>query len=296
LSPAIVRAKHRVSEQDNDLEGFTLIELLVSMAVMAILVVLFVQMLTMGMSAWNSGRSQADNFSQARVALDVIARDLATAAVRKDLPAFFDASSSPALTFYTEQQGLIATNTTGNRPLSRVFYQVTNGGDGSSLLRRSANGFNFGDEVGYSPAVWGVVMATNSTFDADIGRGVLVMKHQFIGTNGLNVLPAGVNNAWTNSTNSPALPGIKSLRALTISMAVVDGETLKLLNSLGKLSQLQANFETNDPGAVRSFASTWQAQLDNPNHPLANGGIPIKLLRGLKTFERTIMLPTPLKE
>lgn len=270
--------------------SFTLVEMLVSMVVLVILVVLCAQVLGMAMNTWKSGRSQADNFNQARIALDIMARDLETAVVRQDLPAFFS-GSTPALTLYTKQAELLSSGVTGNRPLGRVLYAVTTGADGSSLLRRSVNGFNFGDDLGYSPAAWSVAM-TSPTIDDDIGSGVLAMKYQFIGPDGLNVLPSKVNQAWTNSAS---LPGIQSLRAVILSIAVIDGENLKLLNGQGKRAVLQGNFSAADPGSLRSFADAWQAQLDGAGHPLAQGGVPEKTLMGLKFFQRTVILPPSTK-
>ena len=268
-----------------DPRGFTLLELLVAMAVLTLLLLLCSQVLMVAISTWTSGRSQADNFSQARVALDIIARDLETAVLRKDTPAFFN-SSGPMLTFYTRQVGLISSNASGNRPISRVAYNVTTDSSGNSVLRRSANGFNFGDDMGYSPATWAVLLASPS-YDADIGPGVLVLKYQFIGSDGLDVMPANVNPGWTASG---ATPGVGTLKAVTLSMAVIDAESLKVLNASGKLAALQANFTADDPGQLRSFATAWQAQLDSAAKPLATGTIPARAIDGIKVFERTVMI------
>jgi hypothetical protein len=271
------------------MSAFTLVELLVAMVVLTIVVLLCAQMLVVVATTWNSGRSQADNFSKARIAMDIITHDVESAVIRQDLPAFFSGPTSPALTFYTKQAGLLTSSTTGNRPISRVLYSVAIAADQSCVLRRSSNGFNFGDDLGYSPAVWAVPMGA-TPINSDIGPGVLVMNYQFIDTTGLDVLPANINNGWANSATKS---GVQSLRAITLSMAVIDGQNLKTLISLGKVSQLQKNFDTtDDPGRVQSFASAWQTQVDSPAHPLNSGGVPTNVLRGLKTFERTVMLPS----
>jgi hypothetical protein len=132
-------------------------------------------------------------------------------------------------------------------------------------------------------------VATNgTTFDSDIGPGVLLLRHQFIGTNGLNLLPGEVNAGWTNSATTN---GVGSLRSVIVSLAVIDRDHLRLLQDAGKLTQLQANFGTNNPGPLLSYASTWQAQLDDAARPLLAGGVPAVVLRGLKIFERTVLLP-----
>lgn len=265
--------------------GFSLVELLVAMAVLAILLVLLAQMFSMVSNTWRAGRSQVDNFAQARVALDMISRDLESAVLRPDLPAFF-VSGAPQFAFYTRQQSLVSETNSGNRPLCRVFYGVTNGVEGCNL-RRSAHGYNFGEDVGYSPTNWSV-SGTGAIFDSDIGPGVLVIRQQFIGTNGRNILAENVQAAWTNiGTNF----GIGALRAVTVSLAVVDKDAVQLLLNSGRLQQFQSNFSSADPGAVRSFASTWQDQFDDPSTPLTNGGIPLRVLRSLRIFERTITLP-----
>jgi hypothetical protein len=215
----------------------------------------------------------------------MMSRDLEGAVLRPDLPAFFIAGA-PSLSFYTRQQGLVTDTNSGNRPLSRVAYSVTNTAAGSSL-RRSSRGFNYGEDLSYSPTNWSVPTG-GPAFDSDLGPGVLIVRQQFIGTNGLNILPEKLFAGWTNSgTNS----GVGAVRAMTISLAVVDRDTLRLLMESGKLGQLQANFSTNDPGAIRSYAKAWQDQFDDPAAPFAAGGVPKRVLRGLRIFERTVSLP-----
>lgn len=266
-------------------QAFSLLEMLVAVAVLAVVVVLFVQMLSMVMKTWNAGRAQADNFTQARIALDVMSRDLEAISRNADLPAFY-VDGLPQLAFHTKQQSLVTATENGNRPLSRIMYSVTNVA-GTSLLRRSAKGFNFGEEVGFAPTNWSV--ATNgASFDSDIGPGVLLLRHQFIGSNGLNILPSDVNPGWTNLATTN---GVGNLRSVVISLAVIDRDHLKLLQDAGKLAQLQSNFGTNNPGPLLSYASTWQAQLDDAARPLLAGGVPAVVLRGLKVFERTVLLP-----
>ncbi|MEZ0298275.1 MAG: type II secretion system protein J [Candidatus Methylacidiphilales bacterium] len=270
--------------------SFTLVELMVSMAILAVLTLLFLQIFTTSSNLWISGRAQAENFSQARVALDVISRDLEAGVFRQDLPAFYAADGSSAFTFYSKQQGLKGLGETSARPLSFIRYEVTNIDGGTSVLRRTSGGFDYGTDVGYSRATWTVQMAPQA-FDADIGPGVLIMKYQFISTNGLNILPQDVNQAWTNKPGNPEVPGVQNLGAAIISLAVVDGRSMKILQASGKLAQLQANFQTNNPGNLLSYRSAWQAQLENPSSPLTAGAVPQEALRGLRTFERTVMLP-----
>lgn len=268
---------------------FSLVELLVAICVLTILGLLLSQMLIMVSNTWKIGRSQADNFSQARSALDLIAGDIEGGVIRPDLPAFFSGNSD-ALIFYTKQQGLKASSKTGNRPFSAVSYSVINVGGTNSMLRRTASGFDYGDAVNYTASDWNVT-TTGPSFDSDIGPGVLLMKYQFISTNGVNVLPNQVNPTWTNSMTRL---GIRSLRAVIISVAVIDSENIKLLQSAGKLEQLRSNLSTNNPGAIRSYRSLWQDQIDSASRPLTSGGIPPQALRGLRTFERAVMLPQPL--
>lgn len=269
----------------SDSLAFSLLEMLVAVAVLAVVVVLFSQMVAMVMRTWNAGRSQADNFAQARVALEVMSRDLEAMVRTPDLPAF-SIDGQPRLAFHTKQQGLVAPTENGTRPLCRIIYTVTNVA-GTSLLRRSAKGFNFGEDVGFAPTNWSV--ATNgAVFDSDIGPGVLLLRHQFIGTNGLNLLPGEINAGWTNLATTN---GVSSLRAVVLSLAVLDRDHLKILQDAGKLAQLQANFGTNNPGALLSYASTWQAQLNDSARPLLAGGVPAVVLQGLKIFERTVLLP-----
>ncbi len=84
------------------------------------------------------------------------------------------------------------------------------------------------------------------------------------------------------------MPEVGALRAVTVSLAVIDKDAVQALVDAGRLQQFQSNFSTVDPGAVRSFARSWQDQLDDSSGPLTNGGIPPRVLRSLRIFERTV--------
>ena len=273
-------------------KAFSLIELLVSIAVLSILVVLLTQMLGMVAKTWTSGKSQADNFTQARIALDMIARDIEAISLRPDLPAFLTGNPpTPEMAFYTKQKGFVSETNSGNRSLSRVRYFVTNV-VGGSALRRSAVGFDFGDDVGYvatGTVPWSVPSG-GAAFGSDIGPGVLVLRHQFIGTNGTNIPPQDVNPGWKDGSSGAI--GVGNLRAIVVSLAVMDADSIKILKNSGTVTNLQGNFSTAAPGAVRSYASAWQAQLDDPSRPLLSGGVPPGVLKGLRVFETTVMLPS----
>lgn len=155
------------------------------------------------------------------------------------------------------------------------------------MLRRKSLGFDYGEDIGYSPADWTISM-TQTGLDSGIGPGVLVLRYQFIGKDGLNRLPSHVNREWSESGT---LPGVDSLRAVIVSLAVLDDEGVKLLQSTGTLNAVRENFADTDPGPLTSYSSVWQAQMDDPAQPLSAGGVPRKALQSLRTFERTTLLP-----
>ena len=270
--------------------GFSLVELVVSVSVLTVLVALFANIFSMISGTWSSGRAQAGNFNQARVALEVLSRDLQGAIVRADLPAFFQ-NDSPALAFYTKEKSLKDDGELGNRPLSAVLYAVEIA-NGESALRRKSRGFDYANDIGYSSPAWNVPSAP-ANLDSGIGPGVLVMQYQFIGSDGRNYLPSAVNQGWSQSG---LVPGVENLRAVIVSIVVIDPEGVKLLQSPGTLDRLRQNFSTADPGPLKSFSSAWQAQMDDPAQPLAMGGVPRKALQTLRTFERTTLLPVLRRE
>lgn len=271
--------------------GFSLVELVVSMTILTILVAIFAQIFTMVSGTWSSGQAQAKNFNQARIALDVISRDIQSAVIRRDLPAFFQ-DGVGALTFFTKEKSLKLDGAMGTRPLASVLYEVETI-DGESILSRKSRGFDYGDPISYSPTEWSIPTGQVG-LRSGVGPGVLVMRYQFIGADGKNHLPAQVNGAWTESA---ALPGVETLRAVIVSIAVIDDEGVKLLQStVGGLESLRQNFSTADPGPLRSYSAVWQAQMDDGTQPLATGGVPRKVLQNIRTFERTTLLPVLRKE
>lgn len=266
--------------------GFSLIELLVAMAVLGLLLVMLAQIFSVVSTTWRAGRAQADHFAQARVALGMVSRDLQAAVLRPDLPAFFS-QTGPVLSFFTRRPGLVTMTNTGNRPLSLVAYSVTNTTDGSNL-RRLVQGFDYGDSLDYSPAAWSAPAITN-TWASDMGPGTLIMRYQFIGTNGQNLLPASVHAGWEDLGGNP---GINALRAVIVSLAVTDQDSMRRLIDSGKLQTLQSNLSAvASPGALRSFASAWQSQLDDPGAPLTSGGVPASVAAKVRVFECTVTLP-----
>lgn len=270
--------------------GFSLVELVVSVTVLTILVALFSQIFTLVSGTWSAGRAQANNFTQARIAMDVMSRDLQGAVIRRDLPAFFQ-NDATALIFFTKEKSLKPDGVLGNRPMAAVQYLVETI-NGESMLSRKSRGFDYGDEIGYSSTSWNIPLPEVG-LNSGIGPGVLVMRYQFIGSDGENRLPSQVNQEWAKSNS---LPGVETLRAVIVSLAVLDEEGIKLLQATGALDSLRQKFSTADPGPLTSFSSVWQTQMDDPAQPLGIGGVPRKALQGLRTFERTTLLPVLRRE
>ncbi|MFQ3669970.1 MAG: prepilin-type N-terminal cleavage/methylation domain-containing protein [Verrucomicrobiia bacterium] len=220
--------------------GFTVIELLVSFAVFVIILGALVAISSTVFNIWRHGSSRADNFTKARVALDVICLDLREGLLNQEWPAFTDSSGFPAITFLTRRRTV---GTSSPRPLSAVSYQVKTDGTLSDIdfgLARGTAPFGFTTDPPSQTAPG--ISQTGMNFQT-IGPGVIALNLHLMDQNG----------NFTQISEWPTDPN--RFVAVVVSLAVVHERTLALLRENGQIDTLLSRLAaasgggTPDPGA-----------------------------------------------
>jgi prepilin-type N-terminal cleavage/methylation domain-containing protein len=245
--------------------AFTLVEILVSLAVLSIIVGMMGTMLsTMGV-LWHDAQKRVNNFSKARAMLDMMTHDLQAGVYRSDLSAF----SNSAITFYTQRPG-VSTSGAVARDVSIVGYDLNN-----SVLQRSSQVIYWTDSP-TSYLVFGQPPpAIPATTPQDAASGVIDFKLLFLHKDG---------TLTSTYTTSPANP----VRAIAITLAVVDDQTLLMLNQTNKAGALYTALEAN-ASLTHSVKENWENYLESGS--MNWNGYPKSLGVGLKIFERYVYLP-----
>jgi hypothetical protein len=243
-----------------------LIELLTAIAILAVIVLVLVQMAGMASTTWLGVQKQANNFSKARAMLDLIARDVQSGIYRDDLAAFPSGSAA----FYTKRPGVVS-GSAAMRSVSLVKYEISTSSTNSILSRGdmaiswsgSANAISFGN-ASTLPADTSVTMR-------DTAPGVVAFKVLFIKADG------------TTTTTYPTTSGTNPVRAVGISLAVVDDSSLKRLTP-GNINALQQALSASTTG-TGSPTAAWDAYLTShwASYPRGLSG-------GLKMFERYVFI------
>ncbi len=242
--------------------GFTLVEILVSVAVLSIMVGMMGTMLSTMGQLWHDAQKRVNNFTKARAMLDMMTHDLQAGVYRSDLSAF----SNSTLAFYTQRPGISTTGAVA-RDFSIVGYSLNH-----SILQRSAQVINWTD----SPSTYFVFgqpapAVTTAATPQDASSGVIDFKILFLQKDG--------TLSSTYSANT---------RAIGITLAVVDDQTLALLNQTNKTTTLYTALEAN-ASLTHSVKADWENYLNGLS--MNWGGYPKSLGVGLKIFERYVYLP-----
>lgn len=243
-----------------------MIEMLAAVAVLAFMFTMMSQMLSTISQSCSEGRQRANNFAKARVMLDLMARDIQSGIYRSDLSwAVKSSPSTPIFALYTQRPGI--GGGTATRNVSLVQYEISN--SDASTLQRGDYGITWSGDASTIPF-------NNSTYagavpqSRDAVPGVLACAVRFIQGDGTIV----------STFNS-------SVRAISISMAVVDDNTLTILKrDSGSFSTLQGKFTTvGVPNTERSLKYYWEKKLETDN---VWSSYPRPLGTGLKIFERYV--------
>lgn len=255
--------KHRIACHRRT-AAFTLVELLVAMTVLALIMVLFLQILGAVSDMWVNGQRRVENFTKARAMLDLFARDVQGGVFRSDLAAFPDSS----IAFYTKRPGVPA-GAGKLREVSLVQYSLST----NNILQRGDYAIRWSDPASSIPFGNTTNFSGNLPTPRDTAPGVMGFSVMFLYADGTRS---------TNYTASASNP----LRALGFALAVVDNQTLRKM-SADKIQTLRAGFV----GATSSGGSAKAAWEEYLKSSLDWSDYPKSLGQGLKIFERYVILP-----
>jgi prepilin-type N-terminal cleavage/methylation domain-containing protein len=287
--------------------GFTLVELLVSMAILSILLLALAQMMNFVSNIWLNGIGAVDNFTKARVILNLLDRDIQMMVLRPDMAAFVDGATpaQPACAFYTNVQGNSSANPSNTRAVSLVQYsllQSPSGSPTSSVLQRSNEGMDFLGASGTTPALITSLATTNlvqlgssgspnTTLQPEIlSTGVIFFQWQFVDGTGAIQNPTSSSLAFVyDYTNRSAS---SNYRSVVVSIVVLSNSAYKLAIQTGALTTLTGNsiFSTAPP-MNKTYSDVWNSELSSPNTAFLS--LPAPIRTGILVFKRQIPLPTP---
>lgn len=243
-------------------QGFTLIELLVSVAVLALVSVILMQLLSAASQTWLTGQAKVNNFTKGRSMLDLLARDLQMGVYRADLPAF----PNGAIAFYTQRPGF-ATGGGTLRSLSWTQYDL--GSSTNTVLQRADLAVDW--NASGSPS-FGSTTAPSGATSRDTAPGIVGFNIQFV---------------YPDGSLSPHYVADSRPSAVSIGIAVIDDKTLEMLRQdPAKISALRNGF-ANSVSGTNSIKADWEKHLQSFNWD----AYPKNLAPGLKIFERYVPLP-----
>ncbi len=269
--------------------GFTLVEILVAITILAIMVLLLANMLSMVSNTWIYGHARVNNFTKARAMLDLLARDFQSGIFRPDLAAF---PSSGTLEFYTQRPG-VPTSSGSVRYASLVLYVTPTGSnttmqrsDGPVLWTDPATYLAFGNVTGFTSTATGATSPTLT--ERDTAPGVVACQISFVQpstTAGLTFSGTFVPSTTNGVTNANAT------RAVSIALVVVDDQTLQKMNTsqITNLQTLLSNAITDNP-PLHGTKAYWDTALKSSS--MNWNSYPQSMGTGLATFERYVTLPT----
>lgn len=255
--------------------GFTLIELLASMSVLVVLMTVMSQTVGMVSSGWLSGKARIDAFTQARVTLGALDRDVQRMVLRRDLAAFTDGTgANSALAFYTRVQGV-----QGDRAVSLVEYQVQTPTTEPHLVRNDY-GMDFGGTNSLTFGQKSSLPDLSRVAPRDLAPNVVRLNWVFLDRNGTEsdhfIFDYDNPDADTNT------------RVIRVSMLVLDSSAYSLLlkDPSGLSSLLSKTDGTPEQG--ESLGGYWQRLLSNS---ALSGTVPRPVVKSLRVFERSINIP-----
>jgi hypothetical protein len=295
------------------MHAFTLAELLVTVGVLALLALLFAQLLKSAATITTLGQKQMDADSQARELLDRMAVDVVQMVKRSDVYYHLKSSASATdcpstecgtqpgnddIAFYSNVPGYYASGSSGPQQssVSMVGYRITNTTDTSAatLLNRMQrlgaglvwNGVSTGNPPNLPVIYWAALdpwnnltTATTSTLDI-IGPQVFRFEYYYLLKSGsLSATP------WDTTAGHTNVSGMRDVAAIVVDIAAIDSKSRLLVSDLTTLGQSLADYTGQGPGAL---LTTWRSTLD------ANTNLPRPAISGIRLYERYLYLSPPI--
>lgn len=258
--------------------GFTLIELLASICILLILMTVMSQTVGMVSTTWLAGKARIDSFTQARLTLAALDRDVQRMVLRPDLGAFTDSTGSAGtLAFYTRVQG-----SEGDRSVSLVEYRVQNPSTEPRLVRNDY-GMNFSGSTARVLSLGQCTalpdLANSSVRERQVAPNVVRLDWKFIDRDGVE--SDRFQYDYTNPNDT------KNTQIIRISMLVLDTSSYNLLLQSNSLASLLSGTSGN-PSPGESKGAYWQRLISSSALP---GSLPRPVLKSLRVFERSITIP-----
>jgi len=279
-------------------KGFTLVEILVAMAVLALMMTGLATIISFVSKTWLAGINIVDNFTKARVMLNLLDRDIQQMVLRRDVAAFSDASGNPACAFYTRVQGNQGTSTTDPRNLSLVEYSLNpaSSPSTSSVLQRTELGLFFSSgtmALGYPnppPLPTTTFTGTNQANQTEtVGNGVIAFQWQFVDGTGTIQSNSGSSNAYSYTFSNPAAPA--NSRAVIVSLLVMSNNAYTFALDTNNLGNVAGCFASTTAPTGETYAQSWNAILNSPPAAYANLPAPLRSPGSILVFQRYIPLP-----
>jgi hypothetical protein len=222
-----------------------MVEMLTAIAVLSLLIVMLAQITGLVSNAWINGQRDVNNFTKARAMLNLFTNDIQAGLFRSDLCAFpSDGSGGSLIKFYTQRLGIAPSGST-TRELSLVQYAY--GSDQStvaamSTLQRGDLYFTWSDTP--NAVTFGNTsdFGSNTPTARDAASGIVDYRVVFVYADG------SLSTTYTVSTSNP-------LRAIGLTLAVVDDRTLKMLNT----TQVQTLRSALDNTVTASSLTSWRS-------------------------------------
>lgn len=122
-----MKQKKQTSTSRKSTSGFTLMELLVSMTVLSVLLLMLTQLLTQVQKTWTYSEARISQFREARVAFDIITKNLSQATLHTYLDYEYDNNNQ--VKAYRRQSELHfitmpASRLGSNKPAHAIFFQA----------------------------------------------------------------------------------------------------------------------------------------------------------------------------
>ena len=243
--------------------GFTLVELMVAMTIAILLVAMLANVIGDVSKTWLRSRETMDNYSTARALINALDRDLRSAVIRQDLPAFPNQGGSFA--FYARQFGQDEASDS-MRALTFVTVRLDEK-DGHSTLVRKDEPFDFQDAA----PTWIDTASDNTAppstdpVSRTMAAGVYSFSYRFIQSDGSE--SAAYHDAMSDTPT----------KAVRVSLAILNERADAILRQAGRQEELRF-FLDNAASAATAGASGKIAAYPKP------------IGEGIRFYERVVPL------
>jgi hypothetical protein len=277
--------------------AFTLAEMLVAISVLALLVLLFTQLINNAASVTTLGNKRMDTDSQARPLFERMALDFGQIVKRSDVSYYLKTAGTPMtgndlMGFYSAVPGFYPTTPS---PISVVAYRVNSDSSNSvayNCLERMGKGLDWnGASTTSMPVVflpltihgtWPSVASSSGYDDTDpakrtyeiIGPQVFRFEYYYLekATGNLVAYPA----AWT----SLSAVTIKDAAAIVVAIAVIDPKSKVLLSNSQSATLVESLPDYVSGWGPGKLLARWRSALDSiPN-------MPRPVISGIRLYER----------